>query len=75
MANLVGLVGKGLTDTHAAVAQLRTALRKDAELCPMVAEECRMASCSVNLPELELALQAMRETEQAAKTELRGWAA
>ena len=46
LANLVGLLGKGHSTSHPAVAQLRTALLRHAELCPTVAASCRLAAHS-----------------------------
>ena len=71
LANLAGLIAKGHTDTHPAVAQLRAALLRDAKLCPLAALECQMAARTSALAELKLAHQAVLASARLAKTEVR----
>ena len=59
LANLTGLVGQGHPNTHPAIQQLRTALGKDAILCPTVADHCTMAASSSNVDFLQRASQAV----------------
>ena len=71
LANLVGLLGKGHTDAHPAVAQLRAALAKDIELCPLLAKELRVVERTASLPELESSLRLVQAAVCDAKTALR----
>ena len=71
LANLVGLIGKGYNTSHPAVAQLRTALLRDAELCPTVEAACRLAAHTSVLSNLEGAHKEVLEAAHTARTHQR----
>ena len=54
-----------------ATEQLRTAIHRDAELCPLLTHVCCIAEHSAELHQLELALQTAQEIVLEAKTEMR----